>query len=156
MSKEKEFVKEITNIEDDFAQWYMMIDDASYTLLLAQKGAAGGWRAESAETRKVMDIWEFSDDSQDNIRVVCDSEVVFSNAEGKEKIYEGSIERPLWQLIWSYTIDNTDGKASITVTGEEYSREEEGVNIVVLDHGTGRVADSVTVQISEDGLTLVR
>ena len=22
MSKEKEFVKEITNIEDDFAQWY--------------------------------------------------------------------------------------------------------------------------------------
>ena len=141
---------------DDFAQWYMMIDDASYTLLLAQKGAAGGWRAESAEEKKVMHIWEFSDDSQDSIRVVCDSEVVFSNAEGKETVYEGNIDRPLWQLTWSYAIDNTDGKASVMVSGEECSRGEEGINIVVLDHETGRVADSVTVRVTKDGLALER
>lgn len=139
---------------EDFAQWYVMVDDASYTLLMAQKGA--GWTVDSAEAGKVMDTWELSVDSQDGIRVVCDSEVVYSNAEGKEKTYEGSIERPLWQLIWSYTVNNTDGKASIMVSEKEYSRGEEGINIVVLDHKTGQVADCVTVKIVEGELGLER
>lgn len=139
---------------EDFAQWYVMIDDASYTLLLAQEGT--GMSANSFEDRKVLQTWGITGSSKDSIRVVCDSEVVFSNAEGKETVYEGSIDRPLWQLTWSYAIDNTDGKASVMVSGEEYSRGEEGINIVVLDHETGRVADSVTVRVAESGLVLVR
>lgn len=135
---------------EDFKQWYVMIDDASYTLLLVQKGT--GMSADSFVDRKVLDMWEITSDSKDSIRVVCDSKVVFSNEEVKEEIHEGSIER----MSWTYAIDNADRKASVRVLGEECSRREDGINIVVFDHETGLVVDSVTVQVSEQGLLLKR
>ena len=39
---------------------------------------------------------------------------------------------------------------------EEHSRAEDGINIVVLDHKTGSVADSVTVQVFGGELVLMR
>lgn len=134
----------------DFAQWYVMIDNASYTLLIVQK--EGDLSADSFESRQILDTWDILGSSGDSIRVVCDSAVVFSNAEDKEETHEGSIERE----SWTYIIDNTDGKASVMVLGEEYSRGENGINIVVFDHETGLVADSVTVQVSEESLVLER
>lgn len=138
----------------DFSQWFVLVDDPTYTLLLAQKGA--GLSVDSAEGRKIMDTWQFSVDSREGIRVICDSEVIFSNADGREKIYEGSIDRPVWQLLWTYAVDNTDGRASVIVSEEEHSRAEDGINIVVLDHKTGSVADSVTVQVFGGELVLMR
>ncbi len=134
----------------DFAQWYVMIDNTSYTLLMVQKD--GNLLADSFESRQILDTWDILGSSGDGIRVVCDSAVVFSNAVSKEETHEDSIER----TSWTYTIDNTEGKASIMVLGEEYSRGEDGINIVVFDHKTGLVADSVTVQVSEEGLVLKR
>lgn len=138
----------------DFAQWYVLVNDPSYTLLIAQKGT--GVSVDSYENKKILEAWDISADSVNGIRVVCGTEVVFSNAAGKEQSYEGSIDRAPWYLIWSYSIDNTDGKASIMVSGEECSSAGEGINIVVLDHETGTVADCVTVKVSEGGLMLER
>lgn len=138
----------------DFARWYVLVNDPTYTLLLAQKGT--GASAISYENKKVLESWEISEDSENAIRVICGSKVVFSNAADHETVYEGSIDRPTWYLPWTYTIDNTDGQASVMVSREEYSSADEGINIVVLDHKTGRAADCVTVKISEGELVLER
>ncbi len=138
----------------DFAQWYIMVNDPTYTLLLAQKGT--GVSVDSYENKKVLETWDISEDAENAVRVICGSDIAYSNADDKEPIYEGAIDRPLWYLTWEYSIDNTDGKASVTVAGEECSRAGDGINIVVLDHKTGTVADCVTVKVSEGRMVLER
>ena len=56
----------------------------------------------------------------------------------------------------AYKVDNVDAHASIVIDEIEYSRMEDGVNMVVLDIILGRVVDSVTLEIIDGNIHINR
>lgn len=139
-----EYEKEINNIIN-FAEWSGIVKDSRYYILSAQRGE--DWTGLSIPDQLLLN--SFGLHGTDLECSVFNSSVLESNTLTESFELSGTIGRGYNDAV-SYYINNTDGKASITINGAECSRMDDGINVVVVDKILGRVVDSVTLYVNDE------
>lgn len=140
-----EYEEEIKNIKN-FKEWSGIVKDSRYYILSAQKGE--DWISLSISDQLLLN--SFGLYGTDLECSVFNSSVIESNASTEIPELSGIIGRGYSDEV-SYHINNTDGNASIIINGTEYSRMDDGINVVVVDKILGRAVDSVTLYVNDEG-----
>lgn len=125
--------------------------DDRFTLLFAQKGIQD---VADAAQLELMQKWGFSPDGGGCVRARCGGEEIFAG-KGEDASYSGLIGQRDTGLFVEYELSAADGEASILVDGEQYSPNENGINVVVIDNDYRRVVDVLAV-VCEDGRLTIR
>lgn len=138
----------------DLAVWCELVNDSRFTVLAVGSGAyLDKISAQEKACLKEIGLTNIEDDNL--IRVLCNSEIMYSNENKDESKHEMTIGA---QNNVSCIIDNENQALSIMIGGEECSRKDEnGINIVVFQNDYRNTADSLTLRCNEDGtIELVR
>lgn len=133
---------------DDLALWCDLVKDPRFTVLAVGDGESLGKL--SYIDQKALEATGLTDMEGDNyIRVLCDSEVLYTNEGSDESRCEIDIGA---QRNIGCVIDNTEQLSSIMIDGEEYCRKDDkGIHIVIFENDYRYVVDSFTVQSDVDG-----
>lgn len=144
-----EYEQEIKG-ETDFQSWKTLVSVSRYYVFTAQKNTdLSSLATADALAAKSIGI---SDDI--NGCAVFNSSVIEDSSDGNYDL-SGIVSRNFNSSI-AYKVDNVDAHASIMIDEIEYSRAEDGVNMVVLDTILGRVVDSVTLEIIDGNIHINR
>lgn len=142
----EEIAGQLHDIED-LAAWCNLVDDPRFTILAVGDGETLG-KLQDAEQECLEEIGLTNIDGNNLIRVLCNSEVLYSNENTDESMHAMSIGA---QNNVPCVIDNENQALSIVIGEEEYSRKDEsGINIVVFQNDCRNIADSLTVRCGED------
>lgn len=128
------------------SEWNNLIKDERYSVLIAV-GDNTFWPQNVLE-QKIMESLGIKDDNQRQIRILKNSEVIYSNETDMEVYTNGVLG--IWNDV-SYCISVEDGVSSILINGEEASINQKDVNIVVVDNNYRKVVDSVILRYEDDG-----
>ena len=123
------------------------------TYLIAQKGKLETPKV-NAERQLLIQLG-LSAETTGGIRVITKQDVSFSNAAAGETSYSGTVGADSGQGI-AYMISNEDGITSIIVSGNEYSLNQDGINIVVVDTDYRIVVDVLTITCEDGHLVIKR
>lgn len=140
----------------DFIEWSALVNDSRFTVL-----AVGNGEMEfhpSALEKKALNTIGLDTvlNSSSYVKVISGGKEIYSGSGGTEGRYEGIVG--VEDVINSYCkIENSDSELSILIDGREYSKQEEGMNIVVFENDYHYVADSLTLKCGDNGkIELVR
>lgn len=146
----KELADEMRKTED-IMKWYLLVSDSRFTLFLTKKGDIS--KPYSVADTQIMENLDIMNTTINDIRIVNNGSIIETNADDLVTTYELTLADS--KEITCY-INNTDELASVVIEGNEYSRQEEGINIVVFDNNYGKVVDSITIQTVDGKLQLER
>lgn len=127
--------------ETDFQTWKTLISEPRYYVFTAQKNTD----LSSLNTADVLAAESLGINDDVNGCAVSHSSVIEERSDGNYKLSGTLLTGANDNIVHAYEVDNIDELASIVIDGVEYSRMEEGINVVVLDTILGRVIDSVTL-----------
>ena len=99
--------------------------------------------------------WGLSLRTVGDIRVMSNKSTIFSNADSGETSYSGNVGSDSGQRI-NYTISNEEGRVSIIVDGIEYSSNQKGIHVVVINNNYRIVVDSLTITCEDGHLAIKR
>lgn len=133
---------------EDLPVWCDLVNDSRFTVLAV--GDDESFSKMSDRNKAYLEeIGLTYTEGGDLIRVLCNSEILYSNEGRDESKCEMSIGA---QNNIPCTIDDENQALSIIINGEEYSRKDEnGINIVVFQNDCRNIADSLTILCDEDG-----
>lgn len=143
--------KEIANsIRDttDLLEWCVLANDSRFTILAV--GNEGLFERIPFTDQKALSFLglDVTQDCSNYIRVACGGDVIYSNIETKEKHYEMTVG----VADTNCRIDNSAEEASILIDDNEYSRQGDGINIVVFENDYDYVVDSFVLKCDEKGI----
>ena len=130
----------------NLSEWYNLATDERYTILIAVGDDV--FKPQNILEQQIMECWGLKDDNHRQIRVINNSEVIYSNEEDMAAYANGMLG--IWDDV-SYDISVAEGVGSILINGEEASFNQADVNIVVYDNNYRIVVDSVTLRCEDDG-----
>ena len=145
--------KQLQTVED-LNVWCDLVNDSRFTVLAVGDGTS--MDKISKRDRESLEKMGLSHTEDHNlIRILCNSEILYSNENSDENRHETSIGA---QSNIPCMIDNENHALSITIEGSECSRKDEsGINIVVFQNDYRNIADSLTILCDEgDGIKLLR
>lgn len=140
VEKGNEYEEEMRSTED-FFEWYKIASDARYKLLIASSTSIG--KVDNAAFNKILSEWTFDGNDAAQIRVIQDSQVVYSNNANQALTFDGTAG--IWNDI-SYYITVEGGNNRIIINNDEIINTSDGMSIVVYDDNYRRVADAITIK----------
>ena len=152
-AKEGMVVADLIASADNILEWNMWaLRDDRFTILFAKNGEID--TLEIAEQR-AFEQWDLSLKSSGDIRVISDESVIFTNVDSKKTSYSSKVGIDRAQGI-KYEISNEEGEISIVVDGVEYTSNQEGVSVVVINNDYRKVVDVLTVTCEDGHLVFKR
>lgn len=140
----------------NFMEWAALVNDSRFTILAVGNGEMVFQM--SATDKKAFNIigLDIPEEGRPYAKVVSGGNEIFSNADGIENGYEGIVG--VEDVVNSYCkIETSSNKLSIIIDEKEYSRQDEGINIVVFENDYHYVADVLTLKNDENGnIQLIR
>lgn len=140
----------------DFGEWCILAKDTRFTILAV--GDEGLSDLEDEEDRKALALLGLDTlkGTSNYIRVTKDTNIIYTNLETYETEYIGIVGYN--SNIPNCTLKNSSNQElSIKVNGEECSRKESGINIVIYENDYNYVVDSVTLKCDDEGkIQLIR
>ncbi len=104
---------------------------------------------------QILKIWGISEENTDNqIRVYLGETLLYANDEMLDVDYRDFLVTQLMENV-IYEI-NCGEKATIKISGIEYCKNQEGINIVVYDKNYCEVLDTVVIYQEKDGELAIR
>ena len=147
--REGEEIAVLLRNTEDLAAWCDLVDDPRFTVLAVGDGESLS-KMSNQEKEDLEEIGLTNVEDDNLIRILCNSEILYSNENVDESGCEMSIGA---QNNVSCAIDNENQALSIVVDGEEYSRKYAGgINIVVFQNDCRNVADALAIRCDEDGM----
>lgn len=147
-----EVAQYIASANDIFEWNTWVMEDNRFTVLFAQNGEIE--RPDTSEVRALVQ-WGLSLRTVGDIRVMSNKSTIFSNADSGETSYSGNVGSDSGQRI-NYTISNEEGRVSIIVDGIEYSSNQKGIHVVVINNNYRIVVDSLTITCEDGHLAIKR
>ena len=140
----------------NFMEWAALVNDSRFTILAVGNGEMVFQM--SATDKKAFNIigLDIPEEGRLYAKVVSGGNEIFSNADGIENGYEGIVG--VEDVVNSYCkIETSSNKLSIIIDEKEYSRQDEGINIVVFENDYHYVVDVLTLKNDEYGnIQLIR
>ena len=137
-------------------EWAALVNDSRFTILAVGNGEMVFQM--SATDKKAFNIigLDIPEEGRLYAKVVSGGNEIFSNADGIENGYEGIVG--VEDVVNSYCkIETSSNKLSIIIDEKEYSRQDEGINIVVFENDYHYVVDVLTLKNDENGnIQLIR
>ena len=130
----------------NLSEWYKLVEDERYFLLIAV-GDNAFW-PQSVLEQEIMESLGLKGDNQRQIRLINNSEVLYSNEADMEVYTDGMLG--IWNDV-PYSISVDDGVGSILINEKEESRNQTDMNIVVFDNNYRKAVDSVVLRCDDDG-----
>lgn len=140
VEKGNEYEEEMRSTED-FFEWYKIACDARYKLLISSCTSIGN--VDNNAFNKILSEWAFNSLDTAQIRVIQDSQVVYSNNADQALAFDGTAG--IWDDI-SYHITVESGNNRIIINNDEIINTSDGISIVVYDDNYRRVADAITIK----------
>lgn len=132
----------------NFKEWSSVVKDSRYYAFFAQRGI--DWDMITISDELLLN--SFGLYGTDLGCSVFNSSVIASDISAESFEFSDSISSKYYNDAISYYINNIDGQASIMIDGIEYSRMDDGINAVVVDTILGRIVDSVTLYVNDEGI----
>ena len=152
--REGEVIAGQLHTAEDIAVWCELVNDPRFTVVAAGGGESLRGMSEK-EKEYLEEIGLAYSGGNDSIWILCNSEILYTNAGSGESKCEMSVGA---QSNIPCVIDNENQAMSIVIDGKEYSRKDEnGINVVVFQNDYRKVADVLTICCNEDGkIELIR
>lgn len=131
----------------NLSEWYNLAGDERYTLFIATGDNVYG--PQNILDQKVMEPMGLKNNIRRQIRIISNSEFIYSNEEDRNEYASGFLG---FTGEVSYNISVEEGVSSILIRSKEVSLSQKDINIVVLDNNYEKVVDSVTLRCEDDGM----
>lgn len=135
----------------DLAEWYKIVQDNRYTILMIQKGQL--YEIHNYAEDKIIRELGYTQDSIKKIGVLDYNDGTRNNS-SENGIAVSGVLGP-----WSdtnYYIQYNENDVSILVNDEEWAKNEEGINVVVFDNNYRKVVDSLVIQLNGNEASIIR
>ena len=136
---------------ENLAEWYALANDPRYKLLITKANSIG--LTSDMTFKKILHSWELNEVDSNQMRVIQDSQIAYSNASENSLVFDGTAG--VWNDI-SYRLSVENKTNTISVDGQEVISGQDGINVVVFDNNYRYVADAVFIKLSDGQIQLVR
>lgn len=143
----------VITAENDFSSWGMLVSDDRYTLCVF--GNSNDFENVSQSDKKVMELLGVGDlETRKNyINVISASNTIIANL-NEETVITTDIGQS--QQPSNCTIINNDSEKTITIDDVKFSKNLEGINVLVFDNSYKTIIDFVTLKYEDNHIVLER
>ncbi len=135
----------------NFTEWSKLVNDSRFTILaVANEGLSEIGTVVDREAFTQMGL-DFAQNGKPYIRVVHEGNTMYTNNGKEDKKYEAIVGTEQGAFNSHCIIENSNGELSIKIDGEEFSRKDNGINIVIYENDYHYVVDSITLKHNEKG-----
>lgn len=135
----------------NFIEWSELVSDSRFTIFaVGSEGLPTLMSLVERESFAKMGLDEIQNEKS-YIKVIQAGSVLYTNSGEEEKKYEGIAGTEQGEISSNFIIENSNEELSIKIDGEEFSRQDEGINVVIYENDYHYVVDSVTLKCDEVG-----
>lgn len=129
------------------AEWNALAADDRFTILIEGIGEQK-WPDNLAD-QKILSGWHITPVSKNFIRVVCNSDLLYSNADDDNTVYDG---RAGVRVAYHIAIGNgSDELNELNVGDSKLTISDNGINIALIDNVHQKLAQQIFLYVDETG-----